>query len=53
MTAFKISLIYVQGCEKRNPTHTYKLGQDFRSENSEIIDRASVELSIEFQIKPR
>ena len=31
MTALKISLIYVWGCEKRNPKQIYQLGPNFRS----------------------
>ena len=33
-----ISLIYVQGCEKRNPTHTCQLGPKIRSANSNFVD---------------
>ena len=38
---FKISLIYVQGCEKRNHIQIYKHGPKIRSENSNfvILDR--------------
>ena len=38
MTAFKISLIYVQGCEKRNPTHICQLGSKIKFGNSDFVD---------------
>ena len=40
--AFKISLIYVQGCEKRNPTQIHKLRLKIRSGNlnSHNLDRS-------------
>ena len=39
----KISLIYIQGCEKRNPKQIHKIEPNFRSENSNIVilDRSS------------
>ena len=51
MTAFKISLIYVQGCKKRDPTHTCQHGPKIRFGNSDFVDlnryfcRAFVKLS--------
>ena len=37
VTAFKISLIYVQGCEKRNPTQIHKHGPKIRYENFDFV----------------
>ena len=41
VTASKISFIYIQGCEKRNPTQIHKHGPKIRSENlnSRNLDR--------------
>ena len=55
--AFKISLIYVQGCEKRNSTHTCQHVTKIRFENSDfvILDRyiyqAAIETSIDSIVK--
>ena len=38
IVTFKISLKYIQGCEKRNPTHTCQLGPKIRFENSDFVD---------------
>ena len=42
VTASKVSLIYVQGCEKRNLTQIQKPGPKIRSENSDFrnLDRS-------------
>ena len=36
--AFKISLIYVQGCEKRSPTYTCQLRPKIKFGNSDFVD---------------
>ena len=55
MTASKISLIYVQGCEKRNPTQIHKHGPKIRSENlnSRNLDRYLDRQYMSSLIKPR
>ena len=35
--ALEISLIYVNGCEKRNPKQLHKTRPNFRTGNSEIV----------------
>ena len=42
--AFKISLVYVQSCEKKNPKQIMQHGPNFRSGNFEIIilDKSSL-----------
>ena len=56
LTAFKISLIYVESCEKRNPKQIHEHGPKFRFGKSEFVEldrlslcRARVELPIKSQ----
>ena len=51
MMTFKISLIYVQGCEKRNPTHTCQHESKIRFGNSDFIDLDRISFCQAFFIK--
>ena len=50
MMAFKIKLIYVQGCEKRNPKQVHQYGPNFRSRNFDIVILDSTSICIELHL---